>query len=152
MLHWAGSVWTQSPPVTNETLTTVWALSPMNVWAAAATDSPSVPDNDTFLFHYDGETWSAAKAPPSLCPHKKGFYNYCSGAASLWSDGTGKALYLLTDGGNVFRNDGSMEDAWTQIGFPAGSGALALGGVTNAGSSATLWLGGAGTLRYYQQP
>jgi hypothetical protein len=150
MLHWDGSLWKQVAPITSKTLKAVWAISSGNVWAAAPEPTFTQKGNDTFVFHWNGTDWSEAKAPPSGCFHDNARNNYCSDTAELWSDGA--KLYLLTDGGGLYENDGSVAGPWTQIGFPGGETENALGGVMNAGSSPTLWVGGQGTLRYYNQP
>jgi hypothetical protein len=118
VFHYDGASWDTITVPSTVPLTSIWAVSPSNVFA--------VGDNGVSI-RYDGATWKILPTPTG------------QGLIALWAGGP-SAVFALTTGGDVIRFDG---EEWVEYSTAPGGLALDLWGDANclftAGSETTVY-------------
>ena len=112
ILHWNGTVWSalDIPPITgHESLNSVVALAPNNVWAVGTYDNATT---QALIMHYDGTAWS-----PLIWPGPDGVYGVLNSVEAvspndIWAVGynpySHHALAMHYNG-----------TAWTEVSIPS---------------------------------
>jgi hypothetical protein len=115
--HWDGNSWSIVPspnPGISNTLSSVSAVSPNDVWAVGSSPSGSGPAAQTLVEHWDGSTWSVV---PSPSPGNSDYLSSVSAVSpnDVWVVGTSSSDLHQTSQTLVERWDGN---SWSIVPSP----------------------------------
>jgi hypothetical protein len=106
VFHWNGSAWSAVPGSPGSALGDIWAVAPGDVWVAGGLQDVSTGGVVSYVFHFDGATWTSTQ--PAARPDF-GWFGIWADATSAWAVGEGERIDHFTSG------------TWSPVQAPQGS-------------------------------